>query len=151
MDADDVRESRHALLPLFHPEVRKVAGQLWLSGYDEQAMKEAWTPIRRRLQQVSNLTDEPPDGIELIHTVLGGRGTEPKIDVRKYDLRKSSSEVPGVRDLVLALWRTYRNPLHHNEAANVDLSEAFEVLMFSSLILKRLDHAAMQKGIAGHP
>ncbi|MFG2234956.1 TIGR02391 family protein [Streptomyces sp. NPDC048723] len=119
-----------------HPEVSKAAAERLDSGQYADAVMRAFQAVEYRVQNLANSTEI---GSRLMGIALGSE--TPRLVVTRETGPSLPSEREGLRDLFKGAIGGLRNPRAHGPHAEDDPEEAYEMLAFASLLMRRLDIA----------
>jgi uncharacterized protein (TIGR02391 family) len=127
---------RDARIESLHPEVRRVAEQLYLDGHNSQAIFEAFKAVNNRVKRISG---EDADGKALMARVFSEE--RPILKLNAGSTRSDRDEQEGFKFVFMGAMLGIRNPKAHDEIADTDDDRSLEYLALASLLMRRLDDA----------
>ncbi|KAB1989985.1 TIGR02391 family protein [Streptomyces triticiradicis] len=130
------RTSPFAVSIFLHSEVAAVAAERFENGQYADAVMRAFQAVEHRVQ---TLIGSAEVGTRLMGTALASE--TPKLVVTRATGPSLSSEREGFRDLFRGAMLGLRNPRAHGPHDADDPEEAQEMLVFASLLMRRLDLA----------
>jgi uncharacterized protein (TIGR02391 family) len=128
--------ARDAQLAILHADVREVATRYLESGHMEVAIFEAFKAINNRVKAMT--------GLDLDGSPLMGRAfadSNAPLVLADLSTETGRSIQAGFRFLFMGAVQGIRNPDAHEQFKPLDDGEAFEMLTFASMLMRRLDEA----------
>jgi uncharacterized protein (TIGR02391 family) len=119
--------------------ISAAAGGLFEDGYTDRAVFAAFQAVEHRVQE---LTGRRESGKSLMMSVFNEQ--QPALDVSRHDGRNAQDERAGFKFLFSGATLALRNPRGHGPHAADDPEEAMEYLALASLLMRRLDDAALR-------
>lgn len=137
---------RDARLAALHPEIVKVAEQLFQDGHRAAAVFEAAKAVNNRVKAMSGL---PTDGAGMMGDAFNDK--KPPLVVADLRTQTGKDEQSGYRFLFMGSQQAIRNPAAHEPFGQMDDDEAFELLGLASHLMRKLDgvKASPETGTAG--
>jgi len=138
-----------------HPEVRRVAKELYRKGEYLSAVFEAAKAFDRYVQKLTNAKDSKGKdlfGYALFDKTMNpGRNIGDKDPLIKFNSLKTAtefSEQSGIWHLALGVHLAFRNPKGHQPKTklNIDAYEALDQLVIISYLFKRVEKATIIQG-----
>jgi uncharacterized protein (TIGR02391 family) len=128
---------RDAQLAALHPELREVATRYLESGHLEVAIFEAFKAINNRVKTMTSLD---LDGSQLMGRAFAD--TNAPLILADLSTETGRNIQAGFRFLFMGAVQGIRNPDAHEQFKELNDGEAFEMLAFASMLMRRLDEAA---------
>jgi len=125
---------RDARLSALHPEIFAVSEQLFRDGHRAAAVFEAAKAVNNRVKKMTNLSD---DGTRLMGAAF--KDDQPSLMLAELTTQTGRDIQSGYRFLFMGSQQAIRNPSAHEQFAEMDGDEAFELLGLASLLMRRLD------------
>jgi len=132
---------KDARIASLHPDVRQVAGRYLDSGHPEVAIFEAFKAVNNRVKDMSG---SDRDGQSLMGAVMGD--DNPVIRFGDLTTETGKNLQTGFRLMFMGAVSGIRNPDAHEQFRALSDAEAFEILSFASLLMRRLDVAVIAAG-----
>jgi uncharacterized protein (TIGR02391 family) len=129
---------RNARTDSLHPDVRQVAERYLDSGHPEVAIFEAFKAVNKRVKDATGL---PSDGTTLMGTAMSD--TNPLVRFGDLSTQTGRDIQAGLRFMFMGAVSSLRNPDAHEQFRQLGEQEAFEELSFASMLMRRLDAAAI--------
>jgi uncharacterized protein (TIGR02391 family) len=126
----------------FHPEIERVSGYLYRDGHYKQAALEAYIRVIEKVKAVSGLFD---DGDSLMNKAFGADKQIPVIQFNSLSTEAERDEQRGIMYLFKGIVQLRNSKAHSNRLFN-DPSRAHEYLALTSLLLRLLEVAQVNRG-----
>jgi uncharacterized protein (TIGR02391 family) len=125
----------------FHSEIERVSGELYRDGHYKQAALEAYIRVIDQVKAVSGLSE---DGDSLMNKAFGADKQAPVIQFNTLSTGAEFDEQRGIMYLFKGIVGLRNSKAHSNRLFN-DPSRAHEYLAFSSLLLRLLEIAQVNR------
>lgn len=125
----------------FHPEIERVGGELYRDGHYKQAALEAYIRV---IQEVKTKSGLVLDGDNLMNQAFGCDGHTPIIQVSGLATDAEKDEQRGMMFLYKGIVGLRNSKAHSNTLFN-DPSRAHEYLALTSLLMRLLEIASINK------
>jgi len=129
---------------IFHPEIERVSGYLYQDGHYKQAALEAYIRVIDEVKTVSGL---PDDGDSLMNKAFGADKQTPVIQFNSLSTEPERDEQRGIMYLFKGIVQIRNSKAHSNRLFN-DPSRAHEYLALTSLLMRLLEIAQVNRGTA---
>ena len=117
-----------------HPEIVRVASDLYVDGHYSSAIFDAFKAVEVRVRALTGLSDS---GVTLMARAFDESG--PLIDMSVEVGQSGQNEQRGFKFLFMGAISGIRNPKGHELVEQDDPQRAIEYLAFASLLMRRLD------------
>lgn len=127
---------------IFHHEIERVSGDLHRDGHFKQAALEAYIRVIDEVKVASGLSD---DGDSLMNKAFGADKQTPAIQFNSLSTEAERDEQRGIMYLFKGIVGLRNSKAHSNRLFN-DPSRAHEYLALTSLLLRLLEIAQVNRG-----
>lgn len=127
---------RDARLGALHPEILSVSEHLFRDGHRAAAVFEAAKAVHNRVKKMTGLTG---DGAGLMGNAF--KSEQPVLVLADLSSQTGKDIQAGYRFLFMGSQQAIRNPHAHEQFAEMDDDESFELLGLASHLMRKLDQA----------